>query len=125
MTTIPKHPRLYWLLCGLILLLIIAGRFFLRTARAASFPIACTDVAGLISAIITANSNGEADTITLAPDCTYTFLAEDNDTDGPNGLPPITSEIFIDGNRATLTRDGGAPAFRFFRLGAAISRSRT
>jgi len=77
-------------------------------------------VAALINAITTANGNGEADIINLAADGTYTLTAVDNNTDGPNGLPSITSEITINGNGATIQRSsaGGTPAFRIFHVAA-------
>jgi hypothetical protein len=76
-----------------------------------NFNIADGDVAGLIAAIDTANGNGQADTINLAPGGTYT-LTVINNTD--NGLPIITSQITINGNGATIQRSSavGTPDFR-------------
>ena len=48
--------------------------------------------------------NGD-DTINLAAGATYTLATVDNETDGPNGLPSITSQITINGNGATIQRD--------------------
>jgi len=71
------------------------------------------DVAGLIAAINTANANGPGlDTINLAPK-TYTLTAADN---GNNGLPVVTSNITINGDGATITRDSAAPPFRIFEI---------
>ena len=50
-----------------------------------------------------------ADVIELAPGCTYTLTAVDNYWYGPNGLPPIASEITIEGNGATIARSATAP----------------
>src|ERR1700730_15951906 len=69
-----------------------------QQVQAAVFNCSSGDVSCLISAINTANSNGEANTINLSAGSTYTLTAVDNDTDGPNGLPDITSEITINGN---------------------------
>ena len=74
------------------------------------------DVTCLIEAITTANANGEADTITLATG-TYSLTQVDNDTQGANGLPSITSTITIKGadpGGATIRRDGTAAPFRIF-----------
>jgi CSLREA domain-containing protein len=55
-----------------------------------------------------------ADTIVLAAGATYTLNIIDNATNGPTGLPIITSAITIEGNGATITRSAasGTPAFR-------------
>ncbi len=86
------------------------------TAQAASFNVACSDTAGLIAAINTANGNEGSDTITLAANCTYTLLAVDNSADGANGLPNITSNITLVGNGATIERSAAAPAFRLLHV---------
>ena len=65
--------------------------------NAAEFNIPSGNVTALIDAINTANSNEESDTINLASG-SYVLTSVDNDTDGPNGLPSITSEIFIIGS---------------------------
>jgi len=75
--------------------------------------VAAGDVVGLIAAINAANTNNIADTIELAPG-TYTLTTVDNSTDGANGLPVISSDIAINGNGATITRDNAAPSFRIF-----------
>jgi hypothetical protein len=79
--------------------------------------IAC-DVAELIDVINIAKGNGQPDIINLAAGCTYTLTAVDNVTDGPNGLPSITSRITINGNGATIERSSGmgTPAFRIFHV---------
>jgi hypothetical protein len=62
-----------------------------------------------------------ADIIELAAGATYTLTAVDNNTDGPNGLPSVTSEITINGNGATIERSsaGATPDFRIFHVGDA------
>ena len=68
-----------------------------------------------------------ADIINLAAGGTYTLTTEDNDEplgDGPNGLPPVTSQITINGNGATIQRDpsyacpvdDGSSDFRIFHV---------
>jgi hypothetical protein len=57
-----------------------------------------------------------ADTLTLGAGSTYTLLAATSTYYGFTGLPQITSEIAIDGNGATLTRDGAAPPFRLIAV---------
>ncbi len=88
-------------------------------AQAASFSISCGDTAGLITAINNANSNGQANIISLGLNCTYTLNAVDHtSSDGSNGLPDITSNLTVNGNNATITRNSGSPTFRIFRVAA-------
>lgn len=73
---------------------------------------------GLISlpeAIIAANNTAGADTIVLGAN-TYTISSPNNYWYGPTGLPPITSDIVIEGNGAIIERSsaGGTPNFRLF-----------
>src|SRR5207253_6689253 len=80
-----------------------------QSALAATFTIANGDVAGLISAINTANVNDEADTINLASGGAYTLTAVNNTTDGANGLPVLVNDLLgpdltINGNGATIQR---------------------
>jgi hypothetical protein len=89
--------------------------------HAAVFQCSAGDVACLIAAIKTANGNGEDDTITLEAG-TYTLTAIDNDTDGSNGLPSITSPLTITGADAATTiiaREASAPLFRLLHVAAA------
>jgi hypothetical protein len=84
------------------------------TAQAAVFNIPCGNVAALIAAINTANANGQNDTINSSA-CTYVLTQVQDNTDGPTGLPSITSQITIKGAGATRTiieRSLGAPRFR-------------
>lgn len=69
----------------------------------------------LPEAIIAANNTAGADTIVLGAN-TYTISAPNNYWYGPTGLPPITSEITIEGNGAIIERSsaGGTPNFRLF-----------
>jgi uncharacterized repeat protein (TIGR01451 family) len=91
--------------------------------RAASFVTDCTggvgDVSDLIADIDAANDEGAnpgPDTLVLGAGCVYTVTAANNPEYGPNGLPSITSDITIQGNGATIMRDGGAPDFRLFHV---------
>lgn len=72
------------------------------------------NVAALISAIQTANSNGEADVINLASNGTYLLTSVNNENDGSNGLPIITSRITIEGHGAAIKRSviSVVPEFR-------------
>jgi hypothetical protein len=78
-----------------------------RLLHGESFTIPDGDVAGLIAAINTANSNGESNTINLAPGGTYTLTAVNNDVVGNNGLPRIAGRLTINGNGATIQGDFG------------------
>ena len=107
---------------GLVILLGFLGCW--QTCRAADFPCPAdaSGVACLIEAINMANGNGEANTITLEAG-TYTLTAVDNDTDGRNGLPSITSPLplTIQGAGAEFTiiqRDPSALSFRLFHVAA-------
>jgi hypothetical protein len=97
---------------------------------AAVINVADGDVAGLITAINTANTNGQSDVINLAPNGTYTLTAVDNTTNGANGLPLIINDVIgpdltIHGNGATIKRSASAPSFRIFQVsGASVTLDR-
>ncbi len=83
-------------------------------------------ICSLIEAIQAANTDSDYngcslasgsygdDTIQLQAGATYTLTAVDNTTDGPNGLPSITSTITIAGQGAAIIRDSAAANFRIF-----------
>jgi hypothetical protein len=91
------------------------------SAEAEVFPCAAGNIACVIRAIHEANANGSpTNTIHLAAG-TYTLLKVDNDTNGPNGLPSITSPLTIDvadGGTATVERAVDAPRFRLVHVAA-------
>jgi CSLREA domain-containing protein len=106
---------------GSVLLLACAA------TQAATFNIADGDVASLKSAITTANSNGQDDTINLAAKGTYTLIAT-NANGTQDALPAIVNDgghfLTINGNGATITRSSGlgVGAFRIFEInGATVS----
>ena len=83
----------------------------------------------LVDAITAANTDSAtgncpagsgADEIQLTVDVTLTVV--DNNTDGANGLPSITSEVTVEGVGGSLpraiVRDPAAPNFRIFHVGA-------
>src|SRR4051794_28384676 len=78
-------------------------------AQAAPFTIACGDIAGLIAAINTANTNNQPDTIELSAGCLYQVSASN---DGFNAFPQIgldgieANTLTINGNGATIERVG-------------------
>jgi len=57
-----------------------------------------------------------ADRLILAPDTTYTLTTVDNSTDGPNGLPSISSVVTISGNHSLIRRAPDAPDFRLLHI---------
>jgi hypothetical protein len=57
-----------------------------------------------------------ADVIELGLGLTYTLDAVHNTTDGPNGLPVISSGITINGSGSTVERDDLAANFRIFHI---------
>ena len=87
-----------------------------QPAYAADFSV--SNASELITAINTANTNSLDDVITLIADITLTN--DDNNTDGPNGLPIILADsghsLTIEGGGHTLARSsaGGTPDFRIF-----------
>jgi hypothetical protein len=103
-----------------ILLLLVAA-LTPASASAASFTAPCSgttgDVVALKAAIEQANAAPGADTVVLGQGCVYTLSQQDNGWYGLNGLPPISSDITIQGNGATIARTGLA-GYRFFFVGA-------
>jgi len=84
-------------------------------------------VCSLIDAIQVANGSatdsdcgvGDAgpDTILLAGGTTYNIVISNNNTDGDNGLPSITTPITIEGNGAVISRSG-VSNYRLFHTAA-------
>jgi hypothetical protein len=111
------------LLVGLGLMLVSTHNVEHVRAVASTIPVASGDVAGLIAAINTANNestNPGPDTIELASSGMYAFTGPHNFEYGPNALPPITSEITINGNGAVL--DSTATVrLRFFYVSGGLS----
>lgn len=97
-----------------LLIIVLFSAMIAIPTHAADFT--ASNATELIDAINTANGNGVADTITLTSNITLTAI--DNNTDGDNGLPSITSEIEIIGNGHTILRSraGSTPDFRFFHI---------
>jgi hypothetical protein len=98
----------------------LAAGFLLALAagQGATFNIGNGDVAGLIAAIQTANTNGEVNVINLAPNGLYVLMAvEENPPEynnpGAVGLPVIRGQVTINGNGATIQRSTapGTPNF--------------
>ncbi|MEJ8645679.1 hypothetical protein WKI68_39665 [Streptomyces sp. MS1.HAVA.3] len=118
--------------------LVSAGLVAGAMATALSVPYAHADggdggvevlcsVAELASAMRAANASAGADTIRLAPKCTYR-LTEPDSGNPANGLPEITSEITIEGGRGTtIVRAATAPRFRVLAVTAtgALTLNRT
>ena len=118
--------RMAWSLAGAALLLALGqGR-----ATAATITITTSDPSiiadgqcSLIEAIINANNDAPtfpdcasgrgADTIVLPSNANVILSAVNTSSyfGGPAGLPIITSQITIEGNGATIARQGDAPAF--------------
>jgi hypothetical protein len=104
---------------GLVLLLGLLG--LCRAGQAADFPCAAGDVACVIAAITEANTNGQAHNRILLAAGTYTFTAVENLTEGPNGLPSITSHLTMTGAGADATileHETNAPPFRLGHVAA-------
>src|SRR5215510_9881578 len=124
-----KHPtrtgeRRRWRLTWRVTAMVLLGLALARPSvvRAKTFHCSAGDVQCLIDAIHDANANGTTNRIRLEAG-TYTLTAVDNDTDGRNGLPSITSPrpLTIQGAGAEATiieRDPSAPGFRLFHVAA-------
>ncbi|MGD8858867.1 MAG: choice-of-anchor Q domain-containing protein [Myxococcales bacterium] len=67
-----------------------------------------------IAQVIAANEDPDPDVITLTSD--VTLDAVHNTTDGPNGVPVITTPIRIEGDDFTIRRAPGSPQFRLFAV---------
>lgn len=89
----------------------------LATSAEPGGDLAARDCAGEVS------GSGSPYTLALAPAATYTLDAVDNYWFGPDGLPPISDTIIIEGNGATIERSSasGTPAFRFFYVSGGLS----
>src|SRR5262245_48215473 len=86
--------------------------------QAETFPCAAGDVHCLIVAINHANANLQPQNTILLEAGTYTLTNIDNNTDGPNGLPSITSTLTITADKtATIARDPNALNFRLLHVG--------
>ncbi len=76
-----------------------------------------TGPGSLADAINQANAATGPHIITLAVNAVYSYTLPDNFWYGPNALPPIASDVTIEGNGATLQRATGN-RLRFFYVGA-------
>jgi len=88
--------------------------------EAATFTCPGGDVTCLVAAIHAANANGQINTIRLGEGA-YRLTAVDNSTDGPTGLPSVTSTLTIAGADAAVTiveRAAEASRFRIFHVGS-------
>jgi hypothetical protein len=102
------------------------------TASGAVINVPCSsdnNSEALQDAVLQANANPGPDTISLAVGCTYTFFQGATHAGGwfgINALPPIASDVTIEGNGATLTSDTTTIGhFRFFFVGADPTRPET
>jgi hypothetical protein len=106
-----------WYITWSVAMVIGLGLALLSPAavRARTFQCRAGDVACLIESITQANVQpGQSHDIRLAASV-YTLTAVDNDTDGPNGLPSITSTLTIEGVGAETTIIERVPSPPFFR----------
>jgi hypothetical protein len=89
--------------------------------QAKTFRCGVADTPCLIASITEANTNGQkANDIRLEAG-TYTLTAVNNTTDGPNGLPSVTSTLTITGEGAEATmieRAASAPELRLMHVAA-------
>jgi hypothetical protein len=66
---------------------------------------------------------GSPYTVVLSAGAVYTLEQVDNYWFGPDGLPPISAKVTLEGNGATVTRPTGqvVPNFRFFYVSGGLS----
>ena len=109
-----KNLQKLWISVAVLLLV-----FIYTDLSAKVFTIADGDVAAFKAAITESNSNGQSDTIHLAPFGTYVFTTSAEDFTGGMALPMIGQDgttapkiLQIFGNGSTITRDISAPKFR-------------
>jgi hypothetical protein len=97
-------PRWWWCLPWRVAALVVLGLALAHPnwVQAKTFRCRAGDVQCLIDAINAANANGQTNTIRLAAG-TYLLTTVDNTTEGPNGLPSITSTLTITGAKADTT----------------------
>jgi hypothetical protein len=67
------------------------------------------------------SGSGSPYTIVLQSGQTYALNTIDNYWFGPDGLPPISANVTIDGNDATINRPSSSPDFRFFYVSGGLS----
>jgi hypothetical protein len=122
--------RMAWSLAGAALLLALGqGVVTAATIGVTTIDpgIASDGQCSLIEAIVNANNDAAtfpdcakgngSDTIILPANANVTLSAIDNNDLGATGLPVITSIVTIEGNGATIARQGSAPAFRLMAVG--------
>jgi hypothetical protein len=103
---------------------ILASSLAVLIPAAAQAAVAC-DEASLVTAINQANSAGGGN-IPLTPGCTYTLTSSNGSgTNGPDGLPIITTAISLTGNADVITRSAAAPDFRIAEVSVAGSLTLT
>src|SRR5262245_46277642 len=95
---------------------IVLGLAIVQPVQAETFTCTAGDVLCLIEAINQANSNGHPQNTIFLASRTFTLTNVDNDTDGANGLPSITSSLTIIGGGAGLTVIARASNVLPFRL---------
>ncbi|MGA8208435.1 MAG: hypothetical protein WB801_01600 [Candidatus Dormiibacterota bacterium] len=105
---------------ALLLALMVAPATMAYAATSVNVPCAGPGggAAGLIAAINASNGSGGGK-INLAPGCTYVLTVPNNSgpMTGANGLPAVTSQIVVNGNAATITRNPESPTpFRIFEV---------
>lgn len=103
-----KIKKRVYLRIGLILsVLFFSCLFAPKHIYAETFDIGPSDTSELINAINLANSTTEPDTINLSLNSTYELTTSNNDngTYSKSGLPVVTSEIVINGNGSTISRN--------------------
>ncbi|MDR4504173.1 MAG: hypothetical protein MRK01_05170 [Candidatus Scalindua sp.] len=117
-TKTERTTRMFKIVLSMLLALHIFCHLRIVAVNAAEFTIPSGDVAALIDAINTANGNGEDDTINLQGGI-YSLTQKNNDINGPNGLPSITSNISLNGvtdNSTIIERNIDSPHIPLFRI---------
>ncbi len=101
-----------------ILAMLLGSMFGFASSAALAAPLRLNvpcNTDSLISAINSANANAAGGTLVLAAHCTYRITTPATVDDG---LPPITGNLTMKGQSATITRDSAdaTPQFRIFNV---------
>src|SRR2546430_10395311 len=84
-----------------------------QLTQAKTFQCRAADTPCLIASITEANTNGQKENEIRLAAGTYTLTAINNTTDGPNGLPSVTSTLTITGDVDDITILERAPSLPF------------
>jgi parallel beta-helix repeat protein len=98
------------------LLSVLISQILAVPASASVFDLNCGDTTGLIDAMASAGNHEINLNVDNQANCVYPLNNVNNNTDGANGLPSVTSSITINGNQSAIQRQNGSPEFRIIHV---------